>query len=81
KSNGGVAKCFSNETNAHDSMIQCYIMPIGATNLIHKNHYRDLIQPNVSKSKLTLFTRKLVFVVIGLEIQFGILFHTALETL
>lgn len=56
-------------------------MAIGASNLFANNLYRDLIHPNVSQSKLTLVTRSMVFVVIGLALLFGMLFPTALVTL
>lgn len=78
---GGVAQGFAYATIALASLIPCSIMAIGASNLFANNLYRDLIHPTVSQSKLTLVTRSMVFVVIGLALLFGMLFPTALVTL
>ncbi|MGP3781529.1 sodium:solute symporter family protein [Bacillus sp. 4A_MP3] len=78
---GGVAQGFAYSTIALASLIPCSIMAIGASNLFANNLYRDLIHPNVSPSKLTMITRSMVFVVIGLALLFGMLFPTALVTL
>ena len=56
-------------------------MAIGASNLFANNLYRDLINPRVSGQKLTIITRSMVFVVIGLALLFGMLFPAALVTL
>jgi solute:Na+ symporter, SSS family len=53
-------------------------MAIGASNLFANNIYRDLINPNASSVKLTMVTRYMVFVVIGLALLFGLLFPSAL---
>ena len=56
-------------------------MAIGASNLFANNLYRDLIHPTVSPKRLTIITRSMVFIVIGLALLFGMLFPTALVTL
>ena len=56
-------------------------MAIGASNLFANNIYRDFIDPNVKPAKLTMITRSMVFVVIGLALIFGMLFPTALVSL
>ncbi|KEO84937.1 sodium:solute symporter family protein [Tumebacillus flagellatus] len=68
-------------TIALASLIPCSIMAIGASNLFANNIYRDMINPNVSPKKLTLFTRSMVFVVIGLALICGLMFPTALVSL
>ncbi|KXZ21704.1 sodium:solute symporter [Bacillus nakamurai] len=78
---GGVAQGFAYSTIALASLIPCSIMAIGASNLFANNLYRDLIHPNVSQSRLTIITRSMVFVVIGIALLFGMLFPTALVTL
>ncbi|MEH7545387.1 sodium:solute symporter family transporter, partial [Neobacillus vireti] len=62
-------------------LIPCSIMAIGASNLFANNIYRDLINPNVQPAKLTLVTRCMVFVVIGLALVFGMVFPSALVSL
>ncbi len=78
---GGVAQGLAYSTIALASLIPCSIMAIGASNLFANNIYRDLINPNVNGTKLTLITRGMVFVVIGLALIFGLLFPTALVSL
>ncbi|KAA6452188.1 sodium:solute symporter family protein [Bacillus swezeyi] len=78
---GGVTQGFAYSTIALASLIPCSIMAIGASNLFANNLYRDLVNPRVSGNKLTLITRSMVFVVIGLALLFGMLFPAALVTL
>ncbi|MCM3598366.1 sodium:solute symporter [Metabacillus idriensis] len=78
---GGVAQGLAYSTIALASLIPCSIMAIGASNLFANNIYRDLINPNVKPAKLTLITRSMVFLVIGLALIFGLLFPTALVSL
>lgn len=78
---GGVAQGLAYATIALASLIPCSIMAIGASNLFANNIYRDLINPNVNGTKLTLITRSMVFVVIGLALLFGLLFPSALVSL
>lgn len=56
-------------------------MAIGASNLFANNIYRDLINPKVKGAKLTMITRGMVFVVIGLALLFGLVFPQALVSL
>lgn len=78
---GGVVQGLAYSTIALASLIPCSIMAIGASNLFANNIYRDFINPNVKPAKLTLITRSMVFVVIGLALIFGMLFPTALVSL
>lgn len=78
---GGVVQGLSYATIALASLIPCSIMAIGASNLFANNIYRDFINPNVESAKLTMITRSMVFVVIGLALIFGMLFPTALVSL
>ncbi|WP_141434254.1 sodium:solute symporter [Bacillus sp. 03113] len=78
---GGVGQGLAYSTIALASLIPCSIMAIGASNLFANNIYRDFINPTVSPAKLTLITRSMVFVVIGLALIFGMLFPTALVSL
>ncbi|MEH7343528.1 sodium:solute symporter [Bacillus sp. JJ1532] len=78
---GGVVQGLSYATIALASLIPCSIMAIGASNLFANNIYRDFINPKVSPAKLTMITRSMVFVVIGLALIFGMLFPTALVSL
>ncbi len=78
---GGVMQGLAYSTIALASLIPCSIMAIGASNLFANNLYRDLIHPNVSPKRLTIITRSMVFIVIGLALLFGMLFPTALVTL
>ncbi|MFP3122522.1 sodium:solute symporter [Ectobacillus funiculus] len=78
---GGVAQGLAYATIALASLIPCSIMAIGASNLFANNIYRDLINPSVNGTKLTLVTRSMVFVVIGLALLFGLLFPSALVSL
>lgn len=78
---GGVAQGLAYATIALASLIPCSIMAIGASNLFANNIYRDLINPSVNGTKLTLITRSMVFVVIGLALLFGLLFPSALVSL
>lgn len=78
---GGVVQGLAYSTIALASLIPCSIMAIGASNLFANNIYRDFIDPKVSPAKLTMITRSMVFVVIGLALIFGMLFPTALVSL
>lgn len=78
---GGIGQGLAYATIALASLIPCSIMAIGASNLFANNIYRDLINPNVQAKKLTIITRSMVFVVIGLALLFGMLFPTALVSL
>ncbi|WP_108670940.1 sodium:solute symporter family protein [Peribacillus acanthi] len=78
---GGVVQGLAYSTIALASLIPCSIMAIGASNLFANNIYRDFINPNVKPAKLTMITRSMVFVVIGLALIFGMLFPTALVSL
>jgi solute:Na+ symporter, SSS family len=78
---GGVIQGLAYATIALASLIPCSIMAIGASNLFANNIYRDFINPKVAPAKLTLITRSMVFVVIGLALIFGMLFPTALVSL
>jgi SSS family solute:Na+ symporter len=78
---GGVVQGLAYSTIALASLIPCSIMAIGASNLFANNIYRDFINPKVKPEKLTLITRSMVFVVIGLALIFGMLFPTALVSL
>ncbi len=51
------------------------------SNLFANNIYRDFFDPKVTTAKLTMITRSMVFVVIGLALIFGMLFPTALVSL
>lgn len=78
---GGIVQGLAYSTIALASLIPCSIMAIGASNLFANNIYRDFINPNVKPAKLTMITRSMVFVVIGLALIFGMLFPTALVSL
>ncbi|MGP1909618.1 sodium:solute symporter family protein [Metabacillus sp. JX24] len=78
---GGIAQGLAYSTIALASLIPCSIMAIGASNLFANNIYRDLINPKVKPAKLTMITRSMVFLVIGLALVFGLLFPTALVSL
>ncbi|MGB8957274.1 MAG: sodium:solute symporter, partial [Tumebacillaceae bacterium] len=78
---GGATQGIVYATIALASLIPCSIMAIGASNLFANNIYRDLIDPQVGAKKLTLITRSMVFVVIGLALLFGLLFPQALVSL
>ncbi|KOO42883.1 sodium:solute symporter family protein [Priestia koreensis] len=78
---GGVMQGLAFATIALASLIPCSIMAVGASNLFANNIYRDLINPSVQGKRLTMITRSMVFVVIGLALLFGLLFPTALVTL
>lgn len=78
---GGGVQGLAYATIALASLIPCSIMAIGASNLFANNIYRDLINPKVQPANLTLITRSMVFVVIGLALIFGMIFPTALVSL
>lgn len=78
---GGVVQGLAYSTIALASLIPCSIMAIGASNLFANNIYRDFINPKVEPAKLTMITRSMVFVVIGLALIFGMVFPTALVSL
>jgi SSS family solute:Na+ symporter len=78
---GGPMQGFAYSTIALASLVPCSIMAIGASSLFANNIYRDVINQNVSPSKLTIITRSMVFVVIGLALLFGLLFPNALISL
>ncbi|MEI2441283.1 sodium:solute symporter family protein [Priestia megaterium] len=78
---GGIGQGLAYATIALASLIPCSIMAIGASNLFANNIFRDLINPNVQGKTLTMVTRSMVFVVIGLALLFGLLFPQALVSL
>ncbi|MCL6516407.1 sodium:solute symporter [Alicyclobacillus sp.] len=78
---GGFAQGLAYATIALASLVPCSIMAIGASNLFANNVYRDLIRPDADQRRLTLVTRSMVFVVIGLALVFGLAFPTALVSL
>jgi solute:Na+ symporter, SSS family len=78
---GGVVQGLAYSTIALASLVPCSIMAIGASNLFANNIYRDFINPNASGARLTIITRCMVFVVIGLALLFGLIFPTALVSL
>jgi solute:Na+ symporter, SSS family len=78
---GGVVQGLAYSTIALASLVPCSIMAIGASNLFANNIYRDVINPHVAPAKLTMVTRYMVFVVIGMALLFGLLFPTALVSL
>ncbi|HJV47255.1 MAG TPA: sodium:solute symporter [Bacillota bacterium] len=78
---GGVVQGLAYSTIALASLVPCSIMAIGASNLFANNIYRDMINPTVAPAKLTMVTRYMVFVVIGMALLFGLLFPTALVSL
>jgi len=78
---GGGVQGLAYATIALASLIPCSIMAIGASNLFANNIYRDFIHPNVTQDRLTLVTRSMVFVVIGLALVFGMVFPSALVSL
>jgi SSS family solute:Na+ symporter len=78
---GGVVQGLAYSTIALASLVPCSIMAIGASNLFANNIYRDFINPNADGARLTIITRCMVFVVIGLALLFGLIFPTALVSL
>ncbi|WP_026961425.1 sodium:solute symporter family protein [Alicyclobacillus herbarius] len=78
---GGFGQGVAYATIALASLVPCSIMAIGASNLFANNIYRDFIRPDASQQRLTLVTRSMVFVVIGLALIFGLAFPTALVSL
>jgi SSS family solute:Na+ symporter len=78
---GGFGQGLAYATIALASLVPCSIMAIGASNLFANNIYRNIIQPDASPRRLTLVTRSMVFVVIGLALIFGLAFPTALVSL
>jgi SSS family solute:Na+ symporter len=78
---GGVGQGLAYATISLASLVPCSIMAIGASNLFANNIYKDLINPNASSAKLTMVTRSMVFVVIGLALIFGLMFPNALVSL
>ncbi|UOF88624.1 sodium:solute symporter [Fodinisporobacter ferrooxydans] len=78
---GGFTQGLAYSTIALASLVPCSIMAIGASNLFANNIYRDMINPNAASAKLTMVTRYMVFVVIGLALILGLLFPTALVSL
>ena len=78
---GGVFQGLAYSTIALASLVPCSIMAIGASNLFANNIYRDLINPNAAPAKLTLVTRYMVFLVIGIALLFGLIFPKALVSL
>lgn len=78
---GGTMQGFAYSTIALASLVPCSIMAIGASSLFANNIYRDLINPKASPSRMTMVTRYMVFVVIGLALIFGLLFPNALISL
>jgi SSS family solute:Na+ symporter len=78
---GGPMQGFAYSTIALASLVPCSIMAIGASSLFANNIYRDVINPKVAPAKMTMVTRSMVFVVIGLALLFGLLFPNALISL
>ncbi len=78
---GGIGQGFAYATIALASLVPCSIMAIGASNLFANNIYKDFINPKAAGAKLTMITRSMVFVVIGLALLFGLMFPTALISL
>lgn len=78
---GGVVQGLAYATIGLASLVPCSLMAIGASNLFANNIYRDLINPKATSAKLTMVTRYMVFVVIGLALLFGLLFPSALISL
>jgi SSS family solute:Na+ symporter len=78
---GGTVQGLAYSTIALASLVPCSIMAIGASSLFANNIYRDVINPKASGTRMTMVTRYMVFVVIGLALLFGLLFPTALISL
>jgi solute:Na+ symporter, SSS family len=78
---GGTVQGLAYSTIALASLVPCSIMAIGASSLFANNIYRDVINPKASGPRMTMVTRYMVFVVIGLALLFGLLFPTALISL
>jgi SSS family solute:Na+ symporter len=78
---GGTMQGLAYSTIALASLVPCSIMAIGASNLFANNIYRDFINPKASAKGMTLVTRYMVFVVIGLALLFGLMFPNALISL
>jgi solute:Na+ symporter, SSS family len=78
---GSAVQGLAYSTIALASLIPCSIMAIGASNLFANNIYRDLIHPKITPARLTLVTRGMVFLVIGLALIFGMMFPAALVSL
>jgi SSS family solute:Na+ symporter len=78
---GSTVQGLAYSTIALASLIPCSIMAIGASNLFANNIYRDLIHPKITPARLTLVTRGMVFLVIGLALIFGMMFPAALVSL
>ncbi|WML46460.1 sodium:solute symporter [Neobacillus sp. PS3-40] len=78
---GGTMQGFAYSTIALASLVPCSIMAIGASSLFANNIYRDFINPKASPKRMTMVTRYMVFVVIGLALLFGLLFPNALISL
>lgn len=78
---GGTVQGLAYSTIALASLVPCSIMAIGASSLFANNIYRDVINPKASPKRMTLVTRYMVFVVIGLALLFGLLFPNALISL
>jgi SSS family solute:Na+ symporter len=78
---GGIVQGFAYATIALASLVPCSIMAIGASNLFANNIYRDFMNPKAESYRLTLITRYMVFVVIGLSLIFGLAFPSALISL
>ncbi|MGE5673112.1 MAG: sodium:solute symporter family protein [Mycobacterium leprae] len=81
KSYGGFMQGLAYSTIALASLVPCSIMAIGASNLFANNIYRDVINPRASGKTMTMVTRYMVFVVIGLALILGLLFPTGLVSL
>ncbi|MBT2737672.1 sodium:solute symporter [Bacillus sp. ISL-7] len=81
ESYGGVVQGLAYATIALASLVPCSLMAIGASNLFANNIYRDLINPNSSSGRLTMVTRYMVFVVMGLALILGLLIPSALVSL
>lgn len=78
---GGFVQGLAYATIALASLVPCSIMAIGASNLFANNIYRDVINPNVSGPRITMITRYMVFLVIGIALFLGLMFPTGLVSL
>jgi SSS family solute:Na+ symporter len=78
---GGIGQGLAYATIALASLVPCSIMAIGASNLFANNIYKDFINPHAGSARLTMVTRSMVFVVIGLALLFGLMFPNALVSL
>jgi solute:Na+ symporter, SSS family len=78
---GGFVQGLAYATIALASLVPCSIMAIGASNLFANNIYRDVINPHATSKTMTMMTRYMVFLVIGLALILGLMFPTSLVSL